>query len=84
MVSSQVDKHNGKKFVCRRCINPFNSEDSLNKHKEFCSSNEAVRVVMPAEGSTIKFKHFFKQMRVPFVVYADFECYTEGAPYKST
>ena len=31
---------------------------------------------MPQEGSVLKFKHFFKSMRVPFVVYADFESFT--------
>ena len=77
LLSSQVTKHGHVMHFCRRCLNPFNSEDSLNKHKESCSSNEAVRVVMPEEGSTIKFKHFFKQMRVPFVIYADFESFTE-------
>ena len=28
---------------------------------------------MPKEGSTIEFKHNNRKMRVPFVVYADFE-----------
>ena len=32
---------------------------------------------MPKEGSTLKFKNFFKQMRVPFVVEADFESFTK-------
>ena len=32
---------------------------------------------MPKEGSILKFKSFFRKMRVPFVVYADFECFTE-------
>ena len=51
--------------------------DSINKHKVYCSSNEDVKVEMPKEGSILKFKSFFRQMRVPFVVYADFECTTE-------
>ena len=32
---------------------------------------------MPKEGSILKFKSFFRKMRVPFAVYADFECSTE-------
>ena len=32
---------------------------------------------MPKEGSILKFKNFFRKVRVPFVVYADFECSTE-------
>ena len=32
---------------------------------------------MPKEGSILKFRNFFWKMRVPFVVYADFECFAE-------
>ena len=32
---------------------------------------------MPEEGSNIYFKNQIQKMRVPFVVYADFECITE-------
>ena len=32
---------------------------------------------MPKKGSILKFKSFFRKMRLPFVVYADFECFTE-------
>ena len=32
---------------------------------------------MPEHGTILKFKHFNRSMRVPFVVYADFECFTE-------
>ena len=32
---------------------------------------------MPKEGPILTFKNFFRKMRVPFVVYADFECFTE-------
>ena len=70
---SQVNNHEYKISICRKCLNPFNTEVSLNNHKEYCSSNEAVKVVMPGEGSILKFENIFKQMRVPFVVEADFE-----------
>ncbi|WAR16232.1 LOW QUALITY PROTEIN: hypothetical protein MAR_030826 [Mya arenaria] len=32
---------------------------------------------MPKKGSTLNFKHFFKSMRVPFIVHADFESFTQ-------
>ena len=77
LLSSQVSKHKEATFICRRCLNPFKSVDSINNHKLYCSSNEEVKVEMPKEGSILKFKSFFRQMRVPFVVSADFECTTE-------
>ena len=85
LLSSDVSKHHGKRHFCYRCLNSFHSEKSLEKHKEYCQNNEAVKIEMPIreddEGNTfpvyIKFNHFHKKMRVPFVVYADFECFTE-------
>ena len=35
LVSSQISKHNGKSFLCERCLNPFQNEKSLNKHEEY-------------------------------------------------
>ena len=40
-------------------------------------SLKAVKVEMPEEGSTLAFTSFNRSMRVPFVVYADFECITK-------
>ena len=77
LLSMQTSKHKEKCFICRRCLNSFNSEGSLAKHTDYCSSHEAIKIEMPQEGSVLKFKHFFKSMRVPFVVYADFESFTQ-------
>ena len=40
-------------------------------------SHKAVKIEMPEEGSTLSFGNFNRSMRVPFVVYADFECVTK-------
>ena len=85
LLSSGINNHQHKRHFCYRCLNSFHSEKSLEKHKEYCQNNEAVKIEMPIreddEGNTfpvyIKFNHFHKKMRVPFVVYADFECFTE-------
>ena len=85
LISSKISKHHGKRHFCYRCLNSFHSVKSLEKHKEYCQNNEAVKIEMPIrvddKGNTfpvyIKFNHFHKKMRVPFVVYADFECFTE-------
>ena len=85
LLSKNINNHQHKRYFCYRCLNSFKSEKSLDKHKEYCQNNEAVKIEMPIreddEGNTfpvyIKFNHFHKKMRVPFVVYADFECFTE-------
>ena len=40
---------------------------------EYCETNEAVKIEMPEEDSFIEFQNFNRSMRVPFIVYADFE-----------
>jgi hypothetical protein len=40
---------------------------------EYCYSNESVKIEMPEERSFVSFKNFNRSMRVPFIVYADFE-----------
>ena len=75
LLSKQGSDHNGKRHFCYRCLNSFQTEKSLNKHTEYCQNNEAVKIVMPT--GSIYFKNHYRKQRVPFVVYADFECFTE-------
>ena len=74
--ASQYNKHKGKRFVCKYCCNSFQREATLKMHIEYCSKQKAVKVVMPKRGEKLFFKNFHRKMRVPFVVYADFECFT--------
>ena len=74
--ASQYNKHKGKRFVCKYCCNSFQWEKTLKNHIEYCSKQKAVKVVMPKKGETLQFKNHHRKMRVPFVVYADFECFT--------
>ena len=73
LVSSQIFKHNGKSFLCERCLNSFPNEKSLYKHEEYCSKNECVKIVMPEKGDILKFKNYYKGEKVPFMIYADTE-----------
>ena len=75
LLASQTSNKKVKHHYCLRCLNPFYSQDSLNKHMEYCYSNEAVKIEMPEEGATISFNNFNRSMRVPFIVYADFESF---------
>ena len=86
LLSSGINNHQHKRYFCYRCLNSFKSEKSLEKHTEYCQNNEEVKIEMPMikddEGKFlgpeyIYFKNHYKKQRVPFVVYADFECFTE-------
>ena len=66
-------KYKGKKCFCKSCLQCFNSENVLIEHKKDCliiNSKENVKL----EKGFISFKNIFKQIPVPFKIYADFEC----------
>lgn len=75
LTSSQLSKHHGKTFICRRCLQHFSAEEILLRHKIDCNMHDAVRVLMPSEKDKwIHFKNFRYIHKIPFVIYADFEC----------
>ena len=72
---SHKTKHDGTKYFCMRCLQHFNDVKALTAHTDVCSSlnKKLMKVVMPEPNSKIAFKNIQKQMKAPFVVYADFE-----------
>ena len=75
LLSSQINNHEHKRYFCLNCINSFNCEDSLIKHKEYCYNNECVNIDMPKPNTFLNFKSFRYSERAPFVIYADFESF---------
>src|SRR5271156_816226 len=60
---------------CRRCLNGFREIKSLAKHNEYCSQHDAQKIEVPEPGTLLQFKNYNRSMRVPFIVYADFESF---------
>lgn len=61
---------------CRYCLQGFTSKKVLTKHLKYCSQYDAQHVEYPIKGNgddIVEFDDFSKQLRVPFVVYCDFE-----------
>ena len=77
LVYSQVSKHKEKCFICVNCLNHFPTEESLEKHKEYCDTNECIKIDMPKKGSLLKFTNYRNSEMVPFVIYADMESLLE-------
>ena len=73
LLSSQVNSRKGKLYFCLNCLNGFDTPEKLEKHKEYCSEEESVKINMPEPDSFIKFKNFLYSERAPFTIYADFE-----------
>src|SRR5688572_24941069 len=75
LMSSRTEKSHNSMHYCRRCLNGYREVESLNRHSEYCSQRDAQRIELPEPGTMLSFKNYFKSMRVPFVVYADFESF---------
>ena len=78
LLTSQISKHRTRRFYCLRCLNSFYTAESLEKHDLYCSNHDVVKVELPnEENNTLSFNNYNKSMRVQFVVYADFEAFTQ-------
>ena len=69
-------KHNERKHFCERCLHGYTRADLLDQHRPECQGNgeRAIRIEMPKpERSILKFENWHRQMKAPFVIYADFE-----------
>ena len=74
MLHSQ-SKHNGRKYFCTYCLHGFIRQDLLEKHRPYCQVHGMQHTELPSESEKImKFKNIAKMLKVPFVIYADFEC----------
>ena len=72
-------KHKERKHFCMYCLQCFSSERILNDHKVNCLQvNGTQAIKMPTKDNNIlKFENYYKQQKVPFVIYADFESISE-------
>ena len=73
LLSSQVNKHKSKLYFCLNCLSGYDDLEKLEKHKEYCSEEESIKINMPPPESFIKFKNSLYSERAPFAIYADFE-----------
>ncbi|KAL4101236.1 hypothetical protein QTP88_021256 [Uroleucon formosanum] len=75
LCGSQMTKDGHKRLLCKMCLNSFDTKNKLNDHKHYCANNKAAKIVLPeAYNKTLEFQNYNHSLRVPFVIYADFEC----------
>ena len=78
LIKSQKTKSkDGEIFICKKCFTHYTKEELLEKHIKYCSNNQTVAVKMPEPNTMLYFKNYYKKLPIPFVVYADFECFTK-------
>jgi len=72
-------RYKHKHYVCNYCLYPFIKEDQLKEHTIMCQQHpsQQIRYPTPSKDDVLKFTKFHYQFPVPFVIYADFECFLE-------
>ena len=74
---SQITSDSRKIQICKKCLSYFTKKYLFKKHLSYCGQNETVAVKMPIKNTILNFKNHFKKLPIPFVIYADFECFTK-------
>ena len=60
---------------CHACFASFNRKSRLVKHKEICQKYKPSIAILPKEeDNKLYYRQYEKQMKFPYVLYADFEC----------
>jgi len=73
-------KNSNSKHFCERCLHGYSRKELLERHKPECKGllKSPTRTEMLKDGENkMSFTNYHKQMKVPYVIYADFECVLE-------
>lgn len=61
-------------FYCPYCLHGFTQERLLTNHVPYCQAHGPQKIVLPKETDKwLYYKDIRKQLKVPFIIYADFE-----------
>ena len=65
-------------FIVSFFFQSYTMENKLKKHKNVCENHDYCYVEMPEEYNKIlKYNEGEKYMRIPFIIYAELECFLE-------
>ena len=64
------------RYVCKRCLNSYTSENKIIKHKQQCIQIEITSIRLSLESHIYRKNHFHKNP-LYFGIYADFEADNE-------
>ena len=68
-----LNKDSHMKWVCRRCLTAFSSEDILSQHIDRCQKQQPTKISFSYKDH-LKFEDHHMKIPLPIRVYADFEC----------
>ena len=77
------NRHNESKHFCERCSHGYTTKDLLQRRKTECKGllKRPTRIELPKEGKNkVSSTNYHKQMKTPFVIYADLESLLRKIP----
>ena len=73
-----VTSNHDEDFYCLNYFHSSSKENKLKKHEKVCNDHDYCCVQMPNEENKIlKYSYGEKSLKVPFIIYANLECYLE-------
>ena len=73
-----INKNSHMKWVCRRCLTAFSSEQIFFDHTSRCINQQPTNITFRWKDH-LKFQDNFMKIPLPIRVYADFECINQPA-----
>ncbi|KAK3735533.1 hypothetical protein QZH41_005010 [Actinostola sp. cb2023] len=71
---SIITRHEHRMYHCNYCMHGFVRQDLLDDHEPHCGRHGPQKIKLPDEDhTTLQYTEVQKQLKVPFVIYADFE-----------
>ena len=71
----RITSNNHGHFLCLGCMHSYRTDNVLKKYERLCNSHEYCVIRMPSEGeNTLQYNSGEKSLKLPWVIYADFEC----------
>ena len=71
---ASLTRNNNHMYHCMYCLHGFVRQDLLEDHEPHCGRHGPQKIKLPDEDqATLTFKEVQKQLKVPFIIYADFE-----------
>ena len=75
LLSMLNSNHREREHFCIYCLHSFHSKEACFKHMEYCQDHDFCHVKMPKEEKKwLMYQDGSKELRLPFTMYADFEC----------
>ena len=73
-----ITSNHKEDFYCLNCFCAYSTKNKLEAHKKICEDHDYCHVEMPTkDNNTIKYNQGEKSIKLPFVVYANLECFLE-------